>query len=84
MLDKEEYSNEQTVESWVMEKCNHWRDHFTNNYEDMGTIQDEWLANGSRLQSKFDSVEDCGVHAMYYVYVARPPAEPFSDGFMTV
>jgi len=34
MLDKEEYSNEQTVESWVMEKCNHWRDHFTNNYEE--------------------------------------------------
>ena len=34
MLDKEEYSNEQTVESWVMEKCDHWRDHFTNNYEE--------------------------------------------------
>ncbi len=34
MLDKEEYSNEETVESWVMEKCNHWRDHFTNNYEE--------------------------------------------------
>ena len=34
MLDKEEYSSEQTVESWVMEKCNHWRDHFTNNYEE--------------------------------------------------
>tara|TARA_R100000808_G_scaffold6245_2_gene18689 strand:- start:970 stop:2964 length:1995 start_codon:yes stop_codon:yes gene_type:complete len=34
MLDKEEYSNEQTVESWVMEKCNHWRDHFSNNYEE--------------------------------------------------
>ena len=57
---------------------------FTNNYEDMGTIQDEWLANGSRLQSRFESVEDCGVHAMYYVYVARSPTEPFSDGFMTV
>ena len=34
MLKKEEYSSEETVESWVMERCNHWREHFSNNYEE--------------------------------------------------
>ena len=33
MLDKEEFTIEQDVEGWVMDKCNAWRDHFENNYE---------------------------------------------------
>lgn len=33
MLDKEEFTMQQSVEGWVMEKCDHWRDHFENNYE---------------------------------------------------
>ena len=57
---------------------------FTNNYENMGTVQDEWLKNGSRMQAKFDSVEECGGHSMYYEYVSRPADKPIEDGFMTV
>ncbi len=58
---------------------------FTNNYEDMGTIQDEWLANGEKMQAKFDKVEDCtAVHSMNYVYLVRAAKQPFQDGFMTV
>jgi len=58
---------------------------FTNNYEDMGTIQDEWLASGASMQAKFDRVEDCtAVHSMNYVYLVRAAKEPFQDGFMTV
>ena len=34
MLDKEQFTIEQTVEDWVMEKCNSWRNHFENNYEE--------------------------------------------------
>ena len=34
MLDKEEFAILQSVESWVMEQCNSWRDHFDNNYQD--------------------------------------------------
>jgi hypothetical protein len=34
MLDKEEFTILQSVEGWVMEKCNSWRDHFDNNYQD--------------------------------------------------
>lgn len=33
MLDKEEFTIEESVEGWVMSKCNAWRDHFENNYE---------------------------------------------------
>ena len=33
MLDKEQFTIQQSVEGWVMEKCNNWRDHFENNYE---------------------------------------------------
>ena len=33
MLDKEEFTILQSVEDWVMEKCDSWRDHFDNNYE---------------------------------------------------
>lgn len=33
MLDKEQFTIEQDVEGWVMDKCNAWRDHFENNYE---------------------------------------------------
>jgi len=58
---------------------------FASNYEDMGTIQDEWVAGGEKLQAKFDAVEDCtGVHAMNYVYLVRSADEGFQDGFMTV
>jgi len=34
MLDKEEFAILQSVEDWVMEQCNSWRDHFDNNYQD--------------------------------------------------
>jgi len=34
MLDKEEFTILQRVEDWVMEKCDSWRDHFDNNYQD--------------------------------------------------
>jgi len=34
MLDKEEFGILQSVEDWVMEQCNSWRDHFDNNYQD--------------------------------------------------
>lgn len=34
MLDKEEFTILQSVEDWVMEKCDSWRDHFDNNYQD--------------------------------------------------
>jgi hypothetical protein len=34
MLDKEEFAILQSVESWVMEQCDSWRDHFDNNYQD--------------------------------------------------
>ena len=57
---------------------------FTDNYEDLGTIQDEWLANGSKMQTKFDRVEDCSIHSFYYVYQVRAPKDPFTKGFMTV
>ena len=33
MLDKEEFTILQSVEDWVMEKCDSWRNHFDNNYE---------------------------------------------------
>lgn len=33
MLKKEEFTISQTVEDWVMDKCDSWRDHFENNYE---------------------------------------------------
>ena len=33
MLDKEEFTILQSVEDWVIEKCDSWRDHFDNNYE---------------------------------------------------
>ena len=33
MLDKEQFTMQQSVEGWVMEKCDAWRDHFENNYE---------------------------------------------------
>ena len=33
MLDKEQFTIQQSVEGWVMEKCDNWRDHFENNYE---------------------------------------------------
>ena len=33
MLDKEQFTMQQSVEGWVMEKCDNWRDHFENNYE---------------------------------------------------
>lgn len=33
MIDKEQFTIEESVESWVMEKCDSWRDHFENNYE---------------------------------------------------
>lgn len=34
MLNKEEFTILQSVEDWVMEQCNSWRDHFDNNYQD--------------------------------------------------
>jgi hypothetical protein len=34
MLDKEEFGILQSVDDWVMEQCNSWRDHFDNNYQD--------------------------------------------------
>jgi len=34
MLDKEEFGILQSVEDWVMQQCNSWRDHFDNNYQD--------------------------------------------------
>ena len=33
MLNKEEFTIEQSVEDWVMDKCESWRNHFENNYE---------------------------------------------------
>ena len=33
MLEKEQFTIQQSVEGWVMEKCDNWRDHFENNYE---------------------------------------------------
>lgn len=33
MIDKEQFTIEESVDSWVMDKCNSWRDHFENNYE---------------------------------------------------
>ena len=57
---------------------------FTNNYEEMGVIQDEWAEKGARLQAKFDNVQSCPVHSMQYVYTVRSPNEPFFKGYMTV
>ena len=57
---------------------------FTNNYEEMGVIQDEWAEKGARLQAKFDNVQSCPVHSMQYVYTVRSPKEQFSKGYMTV
>ena len=34
MLNKEEFTILQSVEDWVMEQCNSWRNHFDNNYQD--------------------------------------------------
>ena len=33
MLEKEQFTIQQSVSGWVMEKCDNWRDHFENNYE---------------------------------------------------
>lgn len=33
MLDREEFTIQESIESWVIEKCDSWRDHFENNYE---------------------------------------------------
>lgn len=31
--NEDQFGIEETLESWVMEKCNHWRDHYESNYE---------------------------------------------------
>ena len=31
--NEDQFGIEETLESWVMEKCDHWRDHYESNYE---------------------------------------------------
>jgi hypothetical protein len=33
-MKDEDYSEDSTVESWVMSKCDQWRDHYNTNYQE--------------------------------------------------
>ncbi len=49
---------------------------FAENDAKMGTIWDEWIKKGGRLQEKFDNVAPCNAHAEMSTYMRReyPPS----------
>ena len=56
---------------------------FSGTQEQMGTIADEWLGTGSKIQAKWDRVVDCPSYGFYGVFEARAPAETFTEGGTT-
>jgi len=54
MIDDEIYT-EETVEAWVMNKCDHWRDHYQTNYAE---IHDEYYRLWRGIWDKSDSMRE--------------------------
>ena len=46
----------------------------------MGTIADEWLATGSKIQAKWDKVVDCPSYGFYGVYEGRAASSDPEEG----
>ena len=47
---------------------------------DMGTIADEWLATGSKIQAKWDKVVDCPSYGFYGVFEGRAASSDPEEG----
>ena len=53
---------------------------FSRTQENMGTIADEWLATGSKVQAKWDKVVDCPSYGFYGVYEGRAASADPEEG----
>ena len=56
---------------------------FSRTQENMGTIADEWLATGSKVQAKWDKVVDCPSYGFYGVYEGRAASADPEEGSQT-
>jgi len=54
-MKDEDYSEDSTVESWVMSKCDQWRDHYNTNYQERF---DEYYRTWRGIWDKNDSMRE--------------------------
>jgi hypothetical protein len=54
-MKDEDYSKDSTVESWVMSKCDQWRDHYNTNYQERF---DEYYRTWRGIWDKNDSMRE--------------------------
>jgi hypothetical protein len=57
---------------------------FANNHQAMGTINDEWMAKGGKVQKKFDSVSPCSSHSLMTAMAVKPVENMGGPGFLQI
>jgi len=79
--------------AWVMTPTINNSEDFPNDYfwlgvadshESMGTIHDEWMAKGAKLQKRFDSVASCGNQNLMTGLMARPFQSTTGHAFVQI
>ena len=57
---------------------------FASDHQAMGSINDEWMAKGGKLQKKFDSVSTCSSHSLLTAMAVKPIENTGGPAFLQI